>query len=505
MSNSLRIAFVHPEVRYRQPEVNRDNLLRLNREAARHGADIILNTELPVTGYSFDSRNDISDCVEPDNGRTMMQLAGIAREHRKYIGIGLAECDETTGIYYNSAIVIAPNGRIVCKYRKINAEMRWACPGGPNQQNTFDTPWGRVGVLICSDSYYGLFPRSMALKGVDLLWVPANWPPGGLDPREVWRARVLENGFFLAACGRTGKDRIMDCRDAVSCAYNPRGQELFAASSRESRVFFLELPLDNEGKLQTSLRTERLKSRDPSTYRPIYLDLRLVDDLTAHYELPKPGRLPVHCIVPGEKPLRLDSLEEKIRELKGKGPCLFVLSPFPAASVDRTRLHSLAKRNDIALCATLLREKTGKSHILLTPDGEYGWREGAELPFPMVHYGSAKVGMAPFDSFVHPELAVTFSKLGCDLVVLSEEKLETDSRLLCGIKSVENIAVAVCASNGALICMAPRGHERWEERSIEGPGICSCELDTLRTRKKRFQDRVNFELLLKYKAKNRTR
>jgi hypothetical protein len=45
--------------------------------------------------------------------------------------------------------------------------------------------------------------------------------------------------------------------------------------------------------------------------------------------------------------------------------------------------------------------------------------------------------------------------------------------------------------------MVPQGHERWEERSIEGPGVCSYEIDILRTRKKRFQDRLDFELLLK--------
>ena len=50
---------------------------------------------------------------------------------------------------------------------------------------------------------------------------------------------------------------------------------------------------------------------------------------------------------------------------------------------------------------------------------------------------------------------MAFSKLGCDLVVLSEEKIEADSRLLCAIKTVEKIAVAVCASNGGLVAMVP--------------------------------------------------
>ena len=279
MDNSIRIALIHLNVHYKKPEINRSNLFRFNLEAALQEADIILNTELSVAGYSFNSREDISEYVETGTGLTVMGLADIARQHSKYIGIGLAERDDTTGIYYNSAIMIGPDGRQICRYRKINAEIRWGCPGHSKQENTFDTPWGRVGILICSDTYYGLFPRSMALKGVDLLWVPANWPPEGIDAKEVWRARVLENGFFLAACNRSGKDRIMNCRDAISCVYDPQGREIFSASSEESSVFFADLPLDENGKLRGVLHGEKLENRTPVRYAPIYLDLRQVDDL----------------------------------------------------------------------------------------------------------------------------------------------------------------------------------------------------------------------------------
>jgi len=501
MNKSMRIALVHLDVHYKKPERNRGNIFRLNREAALKGADVIFNAELPITGYSFNSREDISEYVETDKGLTVMGLTDIAREHSKYIGIGLAERDDTTEIYYNSAVMIGPDGRQVCRYRKINAEMRWACPGDPKQENTFDTPWGRFGILICSDTYYGLIPRSLALKAVDLLWVPANWPPGDMDAKELWKARVLENGFFLAACNRSGTDRIMNCRDAVSCVYAPEGREIFSASSEESKVFFADLPLDENGKLQGVIHREKLANRTPVRYAPIYLDLRQVDDLTAHYGLPEPAPLQVHCVVPAENPIEIDFLEQRIRDLKGKGPGLFVLPPFPMA--DKTALDSLAKRYAVALCTTLLGEKTGRIYAMWTAEGEYIgtsadiYGQDDRLPFPMMHYGPAKVAMAPFDCFAHPELAVTFSKLGCDLVVLSEEKIDSDSRLLCAIKTVEKIAVAVCATNGGLVAMVPRIHERWEERSIEGPGVCSYEIDIVRTRKKRFQDRLDFELLLK--------
>ncbi|MDL1968868.1 MAG: hypothetical protein LWW97_10085 [Deltaproteobacteria bacterium] len=58
--NKLKIALIHLNVRHKNLEVNRRNIIELNRKAANRGADLILNPELAVSGYSFSSRNDIA-------------------------------------------------------------------------------------------------------------------------------------------------------------------------------------------------------------------------------------------------------------------------------------------------------------------------------------------------------------------------------------------------------------------------------------------------------------
>jgi predicted amidohydrolase len=502
MKQTLKLALVHLDVRHKECESNRKELVALNREAACKGADIILNTELAISGYSFESREDIKSCIETSAGETITELAEVAVKHGAYVGICLAERDEITEIYYNSAFVISPDGKIVCRYRKINAEMRWARPGAPHQNGTFETPWGRMGVLICSDTYYGLMPRSVALKGVDLLWVPANWPPGGLDPREIWRARALENGFFVAAVNRTGRDRIMDCHSASSCVYDPQGCELISACSRESRIFFTDIPLDENGEIFGILRREKLSTRNPGSYRSIYLDYRLVDDLTGHYNLPEPGILNVTCVVPGNEPLNNNYLEKAIAGFDNHGSTLFVLPSNHVSILDEASLESLAKRYRIAICARLL-QGWRKKYVLATPEGleqfedQEDTGQSKELPFPIAHYGTAKIAMTPMESFVHPEMAVTLSKSGCDLVALSEETLDSETRLLSGVKTTERIAVAVCAGNGASVYMIPEAHQRWEEKSIDRAGLCTYELDTSKTRKKRFQERIDYDLLLR--------
>ena len=110
MSRFLKLGLVHLEVQYKQPQANRADLLALNREAAGRGAHLILNTELALSGYSFLSREDIHKYTETETGETLAGLTEIAREHKTYIGIGLAERDESTGIYYNSAFVLGPEG-----------------------------------------------------------------------------------------------------------------------------------------------------------------------------------------------------------------------------------------------------------------------------------------------------------------------------------------------------------------------------------------------------------
>ena len=544
----LKLALIHLNVVYKDPETNRAHLLALSTEAARNGADVILNPEMAVSGYSFRSRQDVAPYAETTNGKTLTALAQIAQQYRTYIGVGLAECDEATGIYYNSAFVVDPAGRQICRYRKINGEMRWACPGDPKQHGIFETPWGRMGIMICSDTYYGLLPRTMALRDVDLVLVTANWPPGGLDPRELWQARALENGCYLAACNRTGKDRIMDCSQAVSCVYDPQGNELLSASSEASQVLQVEIPFNDDGKLSHTLRRQALSTRNPAWYRSIYLDFRLVDNLTEHYELPEPGELSVHCLVPGEDghailntsaTLSINSVEglaKRIEACQPDTPALFVLPALCSSALNIESFEMLAKRFGMALCLTLrnehlptpapsqegnkslpfkefpswegagvgLRNSDDNSieYIFIAPEGVRRFNseheeQNSERPFPIIQFGPANITMTTFESFRHPELAVTFAKQGCDLVVLSEDVLTPQKRLLAGVKTVEGLSVALCASNGATICMKPEGHARWKEEYVDGAGVCSYRVDTTSTRKKRFQDRVDFDLLLR--------
>ncbi|MBW2200694.1 MAG: carbon-nitrogen hydrolase [Deltaproteobacteria bacterium] len=502
--STLKIALVHFEVKYKEPAKNLRHLIELNRKAAQGGAMVILNTELAVSGYSFQSRRDVAPFTETDGGKTLLAMGRLAKEYGVYIGITFPERDGATQIFYNGAFVLDPQGQLICKYRKIAAEKRWARPGSPLQKGVFDTPWGRMGVLICSDSFYSLMPRAMALKGVDFLWVPANWPPrGGLDPKFIWRSRALENGFFLAACNRTGMDRILDCRQAASYVFDPQGNQLFSASSPTSQVFFVEVPLNEHGRFTDTYRRQILATRKIEQYRPIYLE-PWVEDLTKFYKLPKTGALDIRCFVPTSDRINISELEERIVASQNETPDLWILPETAASELKIKELADLAQRRQIAITLAVEKASNKTDYVLVTPEGIQKFYDSSAaqenaFPFRILKYGSAAIALVPYEDFRHPELGVVLSKLGSDLVVLSEERMSPEDMLLSRIKSLTGVAVAACADNGAEITSVQDLHGNWDYQHLSEPGVCSYTLDTAKTRKKSFQSRIDFDLLLNSK------
>jgi predicted amidohydrolase len=496
---TLKLALIHSAARHKQPDYNREHLLALFHRAGESGAHVVVAPEMAISGYSFTSRHDIAPYTETITGPTLTSLAKLARSFGLYACIGLAEHDPNTGIFYNSACTLGPDGTLIGCYRKINAECRWACPGDPRQDNTFVTPWGRVGVLICSDFYHSLMPRVTALRGADLVLTPANWPPSGLDPREIWQARALENGFHVAACNRTGMDLVMDCSQASSAVYDHYGTPLLDVSHPDSQVHFVDLPLNANHQLDSAPRLHRLMTRGQTDFHDCYLNLAAINDLTTFHRLPEPGDLHISCPVPNAGQHPIATLE--MLALQGVPPSvLYILPAWNYSDANLDRIHALCASggHQVALCRS--------DNV----DSSMFWFAGAEQPrhwqnsarkqdthsLPFLDCGPARVLLASPLALRHPETLLAAAKQGCDLAVISSQTLTSEDRLLAGIRTIENLAVTVCAGQGAGIWMTPEGHQRWEE-ILAGPGeTCRYRLDTARTRKKRFQDRIDFEQLL---------
>lgn len=492
MTDTLCIGVIHLDVRHGCVEENRKALAALALEAAGRGASIIVAPELAVSGYSFDSRRHVAACVEAITGETFECLWPVARQYKAYICTGIAECDLATGIYYNTALVVGPDGEPAAFHRKIvAAERRWACPGQVSRPGVFDTPWGRLGILICADSYSGLLPRSQALNGADLVLVPSNWPPSGLDPRLIWRARSLENGFGIVGCNRTGLDRMMDCRECRSYVVTPQGTVLLDESSSTSTAWIVEYPLVN-GRLSSERRQAIMALRQPEDFSELYLDVNGLDDFGGLWGLPPQGPLDIRCLVP-ESPGQAVSLLESTAAECNSVPMLLVLprsmGPFTAEQIVRFTSNRTA-----AVVAEHEGQNGNSAYGLVSSSQQISLAPGCSAV--MADFGPARIALVRPESLVHPEVAVSLSKQGCDLLVTSSEQFGPDDRLLFGVKCLERAAVAAVSSKGAMICEPPVGHEPWKEELTTGSGVCSAGIDTAALRSKRFHDRVDMETLL---------
>jgi predicted amidohydrolase len=125
---------------------------------------------------------------------------------------------------------------------------------GADAPRVFDTPFGRIGVLVCYDLEFPELTRMLALDGAELIAVPTNWPlvdrPEGERPPEVviGMAAARVNRVFIACCDRTGTERGQEWEAATTLideagwvmatqtAEGPATAEVDLARARDKRL-----------------------------------------------------------------------------------------------------------------------------------------------------------------------------------------------------------------------------------------------------------------------------
>ena len=114
--------------------------------------------------------------------------------------------EKVESIFYNSAVVIGPDGELLGEYRKVHlkGEEQLSFRAG-YRFLVFDTAFGTIGVMVGWDMAFPEAARSLVLNGAEILCVPAAYEEPFVDE---WRAfcvaRAVENGAFIVAANRVG-------------------------------------------------------------------------------------------------------------------------------------------------------------------------------------------------------------------------------------------------------------------------------------------------------------
>ena len=185
--------------------------------AKKEGAALVVLPEVLDCGWCDQSGRE--EAGEIPGGPSFATLARAATKHSLHVCAGLTEREGD--LIYNAAVLLAPDGRLLLKHRKVN-ELDFAkrvYTTGTTAEAVCHTTLGRIGLMICADGFIAgeTISRSLAAQGARLIVSPCAWavPPHHDQEREpygaLWRdvyGRVAkESGIWIAGASNVGTIR----------------------------------------------------------------------------------------------------------------------------------------------------------------------------------------------------------------------------------------------------------------------------------------------------------
>ena len=186
--------------------------------AAAAGVDVLVTTEMFLTGYNLGADLDALVVRDPD-----APISDIAARHGIAIVAGLPEragtddpgdaADGAGGArgVFNSALFVGADGAVLARYRKAHlfGELdRAMFLPGDELCPVFDYRGIRICLMICYDVEFPETVRSAALAGADLVLVPtAQMEPFAFLAESLIRVRAWENQVYIAYINHTGHER----------------------------------------------------------------------------------------------------------------------------------------------------------------------------------------------------------------------------------------------------------------------------------------------------------
>ena len=254
-----------------------DKAVRLIGEAAATGARVALFPEASIGGYpkglTYGHVVGTRDAAGREEfrlyresaisvpGSSTARIGEAAAAHGIYVVMGVIERDG--GTCYCTVLFFGPDGELLGKHRKLMPtameRIIWGFGDG-STLTTVDSPYGRIGSVICWENYMPMLRMAMYAKGVALYCAPT------ADDRDTWLAtmqHVAMEGrcFVLTACQFLRKSdfpssvrvSLGDSPEAVlmrggSAIINPLGKMLAGPHFGGETILTAELDLHDLGR-----------------------------------------------------------------------------------------------------------------------------------------------------------------------------------------------------------------------------------------------------------------
>ncbi|MCW3038882.1 MAG: Nitrilase/cyanide hydratase and apolipoprotein N-acyltransferase [Solirubrobacterales bacterium] len=265
----LRVAAVQQQW-FPDPQEHRASLSAGVALAAAQGAQLVCLQELTLSPYfaiTADGPGAAGAAPEElPGGPTHLLARELAMAHAVHVHASLYErADAEDGLGFNTAIVLAPDGELVARTRKLHIPVTEGYfedkyfrqgPAGEDAFPVVPVEGARFGFPTCWDQWFPELARAYSLAGAEVLVYPTaiGSEPGhpGFDTQPLWQHVIVGNGItsgtFMVAVNRIGTETV-DGGDSItfygsSFVSDPYGRILVQAPRDAPAVIVADLDVD---------------------------------------------------------------------------------------------------------------------------------------------------------------------------------------------------------------------------------------------------------------------
>ncbi len=187
-------------------QANLARIVHYTRAAAAKGAQVVVTPEGFLEGYVANiknhpgiSREKYASIGETIDGSRLSPALDTLRSLANELKIHLVACfaERQGERMFNALAIFSPQGEIAMRYQKAHNDDDEPFNATGAKFPVVDTPLGRWGTLICFDRQLPETSRILAVKGAQLIIVPA-WGASGDMNDAMMRTRAFENSVWVA-------------------------------------------------------------------------------------------------------------------------------------------------------------------------------------------------------------------------------------------------------------------------------------------------------------------